>query len=433
MNKYALIVFLLAIKVIPCLANSQPTISLVANSSTLVMIPANRQTYVKYKVTNHTSVTRTLTMVPIPNVSQSTQNQSDCSNPFTLAPNQSCNLTLYVNGALQQANYSGGPVICKTKRGTNTPDPYFCSQPEKSMELFIYPEAAITPAANKLYVSNWDGGSISLCYINELGDLNHCLVSAVSDTFLNPEALAIKDQYLYVANIGGGVSSCSIDASSGELTGCINAISYTQNPPVYGPDGIAIQDSTAYISNSGLDDLTKQGVTTCTVDGPNLTNCNFTKGDASFSIPSDLALFDNTVYVTNFESQTTYCAIDNPLCINPNEGMISGTADLLSEPEGLFITAINGLDYAYFTNHGNNTVTLCKITAPTTFTDCATTEGYFTGFGNLTLLASPLKAYIPSGLKTIAICDVNPDDGTLSNCVNSKEISFNNPSGLVLM
>ena len=417
----------------PCLAYSQPTIGFVANTSTLVQIPANRQTYVQYKVTNNTKVTRTLTMVPIPNVSQVTGERSECGNPFVLAPNQSCNLTLYVNGSVQRSNYAGGPVVCATKPGTNTPNPFYCSQPEQSIELFIYPVPAVTPTLNKLYVSNWDGGSISLCYINDLGHFEHCLVSAVSDTFVNPEALAINGQYLYVANIGGGMSSCSIDTNSGELTNCQNSITDTPNPPVYGPDGIAIQNSTAYISNSGLDDLAKQGVTICTVDGPNLKNCNFTRGDASFSIPSDLALFNNTVYVTNFESQTTYCTVDNPLCINPNQGQITGTGDLLSEPEGLFITAVNGSDYAYFTNHGNHTVTLCKITTPTTFVNCANTAGYFTGFGNLALLNSSLKAYIPSGLKTIAVCDVNPEDATLRNCVDSNEISFNNPSGLAIL
>lgn len=432
MNKYALwLLFVVAVS--GCFANSQPTVDMVAKTATLVIVPVNRHAYVQYKVTNKTRITRTLTMTAIPNVTQLTSERSACSNPFTLGPNQSCNLTLYIDGALQHSNYSGGPIICKTQSGTNTPDPFFCSQPNPSMVLYIYPAAAVTPSAQKLYVSNWDGGSISLCYINELGDLAHCTVSATSETFLNPEALAINGLYLYVANIGGGMSACDIDGTTGELTHCQNAITDTNNPPVYGPDGISIQNGMAYISNSGLGDLTKQGVTTCTVNGLSLTDCHFTRGDASFAVPSDLAVFDDTVYVTNFGSQTTYCTIDDPLCVSPNEGTISGTGDLLNEPEGLFITAIDGLNYAYFTNHGNHTVTLCQVTAPNQFTDCANTEGYFTGFGNLTILNSPLKALIPSGLKTIAICDVNANDGKLSHCVDSKETSFHNPSGLVFM
>ena len=171
-------------------------------------------------------------------------------------------------------------------------------------------------------------------------------------------------------------------------------------------------------------------MTTCAVNDAVLSLCVFTKGDATFSIPSDLAYWKNTVYITNFEGSTTYCGTEANLCTYPTTGTIN--TNLLNEPEGLFITTLSGTDFAYFTNHGNNTVTLCQVTSSTSFTACGITEGYFTGFGNLTILSDPLKAFIPSGLKTIAMCDVSNTDGTLSNCANSTELSFNNPSGLVI-
>ena len=432
MNKYALLIGLFAFPVVASVASFQATLSLVANTPTAITVPANRHAFIQYKVTNNTAVTRTFTMLPIPNVTQLTSDNSQCTNPFTLANNQSCNLTLYVEGALQNANYSGGPVICKTKINSNTPDPFLCSQPEQSMVLYIYPEPAVTPTAHKLYVSNWDGGSISLCYIDTSGDIADCHVSAVSNTFLNPEALAIKGNYLFVANIGGGMSSCSIDPATGELTDCASAIpNHIDNSQIHSPDGIAINGTTAYIANAGPE-TTYQGVTTCTVNGATLESCSFTKGVASFSVPSDLAYFNNTVYVTNFDSETTtYCATTGTLCSTPLPGNITGTDNLLNEPEGLFITTINATNYAYFTNHGDHTVTLCTITSASSFTSCANTEGHFTGFGNAAILSSPLKAFIPSGLKTIDTCDVNTN-GTLFNCVTSGETRFNNPSGLII-
>ncbi len=439
MTKYvrAVLISLLTLNAAPSLASSQATFSLVAKTPTTITIPANRQAIVQYQVTNNTNITRTLTMVPIPNVTQLTNDNSQCSNPFTLAKNQSCNLSLLINGQQQTTNYSGGPLVCKTKNNSNTPDLFLCSQPESNMVLTIYPTAAVTPTAHKLYVSNWDGGSISLCYINNNGAIAQCLVSAVSNTFLNPEALAIHEDTLFVANIGGTMSSCAIDALTGELSNCQNATNNLNAAQIHAPDGVAIHNNIAYISSSGPEDF-NQGMSVCDIAGATLTNCVFTQGNAAnYSVPSDIAFYNNYLYITNFNNQnvqTTYCISNNPYC-NASEGSVDETPLFLNEPEGITFATINANHYTYFTNHGNNTVTLCK--APTTsppvnFTNCTTTAGYFSGFGNLAILPSSLKAFIPSGLTTIAMCDISEADGTLSNCVNSTELGFNNPSGLVI-
>jgi hypothetical protein len=441
MKKYLLLIiisFIFAFNVCESYASDEAKFSLVANTPTNVTVPVNRNTYVQYEVTNNTTITRRLTMVPIPNVVQVTRDNSQCTNPFVLSSGQSCKLTLYIDGQQIKSNYSGGPVVCKTKATSNQPDPFLCSQPSSSMILSIKPAPAINNPTNKLYVSNWDGNSISLCYIQS-GNISHCLVSAVGKTFANPEALAINDNVLFVANIAGGISSCAINATTGGLSNCINAASVTD--PIYAPDGISIHtdggDTYAYIANSGPEQF-HQGVTVCNVSGQLLSNCTFTQGDATFSVPSDLAINDNTLYITNFNSntiQTTYCTIPvtpTSICTTAEgEGVISGTSNLLNEPEGISFANINGTNYAYFTNHGNNTVTLCQVTSPTNFTGCFNTQGYFSGFGNLAILNNPPKAFIPSGLKSIAVCDVH-SDGSLSNCANSTELNFNNPSGLII-
>ncbi|MFZ4077175.1 MAG: hypothetical protein ACOYKA_04230 [Legionellaceae bacterium] len=432
MNKWIVLMALPALNSSPGFAITQPKFSFVPKTSTSIVVPANRHAYVQYKVTNNTAVTRTLTMQPIPHVTQRTEDNTQCANPFTLAPHQSCNLTLYIDGALQETSHAGGPIVCKTYKNTNTPDPFLCSEPESGLVLSIKPAPSVTPSVNKLYVSNWNGNSISLCYINAAGTLEHCLESAISSTFLNPEALAISNNVLFVANIGGGMSSCVIDQTTGELSSCIDAAD--AQAPIYAPDGVAILSGTAYISDSGPE-ANHQGVTTCTVSDTNLINCSFTQGDADFSVPSDLAISNNTLYITNFNSQTlqtTYCTLGSPLCTSgPGEGIVAGTSPLLNEPEGLFFATIQGINYAYFTNHGNNTVTFCEAGSATTFSNCTTTQGYFEGFGNLAILDSSLKAFIPSGVNSLNICTVDSSNGALSDCVTSSETSFNSPSGLV--
>ncbi len=436
MKKILLSIGLLAVNAIACFASTQAIFSLDAKTPTTITVPANPRAFVQYVLKNNTTVQRTLTMQPIPNVTQRSDDSSECSYPtFTLAPGQSCKLTLYVDGESLNASYTGGPIVCKTKGNSNEPDPFLCSQPETSMVLSITPaQPAPTPAQGyTLYVSNWDGNSISLCYINaNTGNLEHCLVSAVSNTFANPEALAISNNVLFVANIGGGMSSCEIDLQMGELSNCINATDNTNAAYIHRPDGIAINGTTAYISNVGPQEF-NQGMSVCTVTGGSLTGCLFQSDSTIFSNPSDIAYHNDYLYITNFKSntmQTGFCIGSTPYCTT-DKGSVSGTSGFLNQPEGLTFANV----YAYFTNHGDNTVTLCQAPAdapPTNFTNCTTTGGYFSGFGNLAILTSPSKAFIPSGLKSIGICDVSGLDGSLSNCVNSTELNFNNPSGLII-
>lgn len=100
---------------------------------------ANEETAtVQYTVLNQTKLTRTLTMVPIAEISQITTGSNVCANPFTLQPNESCLLTLAVGTSQFGAGIYGGPKVCKTYgAGNNSPDPFLCSQPEKAHQLAI--------------------------------------------------------------------------------------------------------------------------------------------------------------------------------------------------------------------------------------------------------------------------------------------------------
>lgn len=410
-------------------AATEPKFIMRATTPVKITVPKNRHAYIQYEITNNTALTRTLTFKPMPGATLVTESALECSNPFVLQPGNSCLLTFYVEGQTLFSAYSGGPVVCKTKPGTQEPDQFYCSQPEQAETLSISPSPAVS-ASNILYVSNWDGNSISLCHIDE--GLNNCLVSAISEFFIKPEALAMTDDYLFVANIGGGISSCLIDSTSGELSRCIDAAPLE---PIYAPTGIVIDQNTAYISNSGPEAFF-QGITTCTVTNNTLSDCTFTQGDASFNVPSDIGITDNTLYVTNFESQslpTTYCTVTTPLCTTASgEGLIFGTEHLLSNPEGIFFNTLNGNTYAYFTNHGNNTVVYCQVESPQSFSNCVLTNASFYGFGNLAILNSTLTAFIPSGRQTLATCAVNPSNGSLNNCFDSEGLYFNNPSGLLI-
>lgn len=101
--------------------------------------------YVLYTVTNQSHKSHTLTMNPIPGITQITTD-GNCSNPFTLSSQQSCTLTLLVNGSSLNKNIQGGPVICEIN---NTLE---CYQPSSTnlLNIHLFPVTyyTITPISS---------------------------------------------------------------------------------------------------------------------------------------------------------------------------------------------------------------------------------------------------------------------------------------------
>lgn len=99
---------------------------------------------IKYLVTNQSHKVHTLVMKPIAGITQITS-AGNCSNPFTLAYQQSCTLNLLINGGLLNDNIRGGPVICQ--QGSSLA----CYQPDltNSLNITRIPLARylITPSA----------------------------------------------------------------------------------------------------------------------------------------------------------------------------------------------------------------------------------------------------------------------------------------------
>lgn len=122
-------------------AQTQPKFSIDPLTATAVNVPSNSNIQVRYRVTNNTKITRTLTMESIVGVSQVTTS-GYCTSPFTLAHNQSCVLALQIDGeALAQAGryyVFGGPKICKTQgSGSKPANSFLCSQPSQANSLDI--------------------------------------------------------------------------------------------------------------------------------------------------------------------------------------------------------------------------------------------------------------------------------------------------------
>ena len=81
-------------------------------SPTTLNVSANGIATVKYQVTNQSRKSHLLVMTSIPGITQVTT-AGDCPSPFNLAYQQSCTLTLQVNGSLLTGNVIGGPIVCQ--------------------------------------------------------------------------------------------------------------------------------------------------------------------------------------------------------------------------------------------------------------------------------------------------------------------------------
>lgn len=85
---------------------------------------------IQYQVTNQSRKTHVLEMRGITGISQNTTS-GHCANPFTLGYQQSCILTLTVDGSSLQGGVVGGPVVCQQGNALQ------CYQPSSSDSLNI--------------------------------------------------------------------------------------------------------------------------------------------------------------------------------------------------------------------------------------------------------------------------------------------------------
>ena len=102
---------------------------------------------IEYQVTNQSRTTHVLEMRGITGISQNTTS-GHCANPFTLGYQQSCRLTLTVDGSSLQGSVAGGPVVCQQGNALQ------CYQPSRSDALNITLTTVPSPTRLRTNVSH---------------------------------------------------------------------------------------------------------------------------------------------------------------------------------------------------------------------------------------------------------------------------------------
>lgn len=213
-------VLLLILAAVGHAVETQPKFSIIPLTPTTVLLSdANRTQQVSYQVTNQTELTRTLTVVPMSGVSQTTTSGS-CTNPFTLNPQQSCILVLDITSTIHE-----GPQICKTySSNINFPDPFLCSQPAEADRLNVFNGYSIGGSVSGLIAS-------TLILQNSNGET---LTISRNGPFTFPSALPSGSLYSVTVQTQPAGQTCSISNGSGRvLTTNIDNIVLTCKPVTY--------------------------------------------------------------------------------------------------------------------------------------------------------------------------------------------------------
>jgi DNA-binding beta-propeller fold protein YncE len=398
-----------------------------ADSIVALLLPNNFTETVSYQVTNQTKTTRTLTMTPLTGVSQVTSAAGTCQKPFTLAPQQSCTLTLSINGSLIPASgIQGGPVICKTNSPTDpSPDPFLCSQPDIGNTLAV----SVTTPGQRAYVANQFASSVSFCQVNPAtGFLSQCAVTATGLSGLEGIGFNPAGNYFYSANPGNNtISLCQANKQTGALSSCVNSGGTGFNLPnaiAFSPDGTVL-----YTANLGG----AQSVSACLVNaGTGMLSSCIINTSPTFGAPADMTVNSTgtLAYIANRSKSTiSVCKVSGQALTACDSS--SGT--LINAPEGVTLSPLD--KRIYIANAGDKKIIVCDIRQDSTgFLDnCSATDGPFVGTGNVGLNQIGTTAYVPNQLlQQVFACDVNTLDGKLSSCKPSRGTGFVGPAGVVI-
>lgn len=457
-----------------------PIFSIIPTTPTTISLPVNGAVTVQYRVTNQTAITRTLTIKPIQGVSQTTVGAGVCASPFTLAPNQSCLLTLIVNGSQMPKIINGGPVVCKTKcANNNSPDSFLCAQPAPANQLNITagpfeapvltvkpPELSLVFADPTFTVLNVTNRSLfvtatfiramlpsslstviqnsSDCLTLAPGGTCHLLFSAGATPATPLTLVPVQGSNTQPATFLMDVVDTKISASPrllkfvvgqiGTVTvtnqGPFTALNVTATVPTGSPIVATPSASCASIAVGG----------TCTIDFTSTQNTTLTsikiKGTNTSSVFID-AQAVKYAYITNLLGNSiTQCTINSTNNELESCGPAGGSG--FANPGAIVFNQTGNRAYIYNTDR-NTPVSLCYVNSVGNLTSCE-----YTGFigansnppnnPNLAFALNPTETFA-YGATTQFVIDksqINPTNGLLSSGVNSGAYNINTPQGLAI-
>ncbi|KTD53715.1 protein with a bacterial immunoglobulin-like domain protein [Legionella santicrucis] len=330
-------------------AGAQPKFNIIPTTPTTKQIPSIGNDTVQYRVTNNTTITRTLTMKPITGVTQVVE--GGCSSPFTLAAGASCLLTLNLDGNLLPARVIGGPEICKTKgAGNNNPDPFLCSQPSAANSLNItvvqpslptLTSISVTPSASSIANGTFQQFTATGIYSNgTTRNITNLVTWSSSNT--NVASVSNTDKGLVTGNSPG---QTTISATRGAITG--NATLTVTNATLQSitvtptnesiPRGTTQQyTATGIFTNGAHQDLTPFVTWASSSNAATISNTLGSKGLATATNTGSTTISASFNSITGNTNLTVTAATLNSITITPANPSIPNGVSLQFTATGNF-------------------------------------------------------------------------------------------------
>lgn len=351
---------------------SKALYSITPETSSTVQVPLNSTANINYRVQNQTKQTQSLSFQNSFGITQTVQS-GFCDNPFMLAPNESCLLSLVVDGSKITASKSViGPEICKTNAS------FFCSLPLLENRLNI---EITNPEPSETHILIANNGPIILGL--HLGFISSCLVGDA-----------------------GGLENCQKVDSNRNNLGKASGVAYTASQYLYTAD------------NEPDDNV----ILICSFDTDSI-DCNADSAGSLLQAPRTVYINNNNLYAINGEiSQVIKCDI------NPENGRLftcTSTGSGFNNPQGS-MTIANG--YAYIPNSGDSTVSICSVEpGDGTLNSCRNVTPNPNVSSNSGITISGSYAYIIGlNITDVVACEVDANDGGLSNCQKNTGILAQN-------
>jgi hypothetical protein len=272
-------------------------------------------------------------------------------------------------------------------------------------------------ACMKLYV---DGGNESSngvscqSFTDETCSGSTCTSSQTKSIGWGTSPTACATRYAYIGNIGGGVSKCTVDSSTGALSSCASTGSGFD-----GPTYTATNNSYLYAANAYNSTTSKCAISSA--DG-SLSNCSTT--GSGFNGAQGVTPNNSYTYISNTNTTSI-----SQCTVSASTGALSacGTTGSFSGPSGGLSISSSG--YGYVANQGSSSVTKCTLNPSTgALSSCSSTGSGFNACYQVTLNNG--YAYIANfGNSTVSQCTVNSLDGSLSDCATTGS-GFNGPVGI---
>jgi hypothetical protein len=357
-------------------------------TATNISLTATQTAAIQYTVTNQSHRRHALFMEPILGVNQITTGAGVCGASFVLEYQQSCTLSLQVNGAELRGNVFGGPVVCEQ------PNTLQCYQPAAGNQLAIYLESGqkytITPSAgangtiSPNTVQTVDSGSNVV--FTAIPNANYqafqwlvdgVLVQTYGSTYQLTNVTAnhtvavtfqtLIPRFSYITQGSSqGILVCNVNAADGTLSGCVDAGGGSIISTIT-PEGIAIDNTGTYaFITSG--NSSPANVYQCIINQSNgtfnscssttiTTPAGYTPTYSFITLNSTSTMAYLGSYVSGNSNPILACPISNgvisPICTN------TGATGVGSHLVGITLNASNTVAYA--ASISNHYVTQCAV------------------------------------------------------------------------